>query len=134
MTASPTLASQLYGPCWAKPEPLLAIMAGLFVGVNALGGNFHFADPTKGKQQLDEVLRRLFRRLFHDVADSVGDCGLKHHALGLQSGQVHAHELPRFQHVTAIFRLSPSAGISCALLASVARRRLSSKTVCRLVK
>ena len=83
MAASPTLTSQLAGPSWAKPELLIAITAGLFVGVNALGGNFHFADPTEGKQQLDKVLRRFFRRLFHDMADGVGDCGLKHYAPGL---------------------------------------------------
>jgi len=56
------------------------------VRVDAVGGDFDFGDAAEGEQQLYEVFGRLFRGLFHNVADSVGDRGLEHHALGLQAG------------------------------------------------
>jgi hypothetical protein len=63
------------------------------VGVDAVGGDFDFGNAAEGEQKLYEVLGWLFRSLFHNVANSVGDRRLEHHALGLQAGKVHAHEL-----------------------------------------
>jgi len=34
----------------------------------------------------------LFRSLFHNVANSVGDRSPEHYTLGLQTSKVHAHE------------------------------------------
>jgi hypothetical protein len=45
-----------------------------------------FGNATEGKQQLYEVLGSLFRSLFHNVANSVGDRSLEHHTRGLQAG------------------------------------------------
>jgi hypothetical protein len=56
------------------------------VRVNAVGGDFDFGNAAEGEQKLDEVLGRLFRSLFYNVANSVGDRGLEHDALGLQAG------------------------------------------------
>ena len=72
--------------------------AGLFVCVDALSGDFDFRDATERKEQLYEVLGRLFRGLFHDVTNGVGDRGLEHHAFGLQASKIHAHELARLEH------------------------------------
>ncbi len=66
--------------------------------MDAVGGDFDFGNATEGEQKLYEVLRRLFRSLFHDVGNRVGDRGLEHHAFGLQAGEVHTHELARLQH------------------------------------
>ena len=63
------------------------------VRVDAVGGDFDFGNAAEGEQKLDEVLGWLFRSLLHNVANSVGDRGLEHHALGLQTGKVHTHEL-----------------------------------------
>jgi hypothetical protein len=76
-----------------------------FVCVDAVGGDFDFGNATEGEQELYEVLGWLFRSLFHNVADSVGDGGLEHHTLGLQAGQVHTHELARLQHDSKILPL-----------------------------
>jgi hypothetical protein len=75
------------------------------VGVNAVGEDFDFGDATEGEQQLYEVLGGLFRSLLHDVANSVGDRGLEHDALGLQAGQVHTHELAGLEHDSKIVAL-----------------------------
>ena len=75
------------------------------VGVDAVGGDFDFSNAAEGEQKLYEVLGRLFRSLFHDMADSVGDRGLEHDALGLQAGEVDAHELARLQHDSKIVPL-----------------------------
>src|SRR5690242_849054 len=72
--------------------------ARLFVWMDALSRDFDFGDPAEGEQQLYEILGWLFGRLLHDVADSVGDCGLEHHTLRLQASKVHTHKLPRLQH------------------------------------
>ncbi len=74
------------------------VLCGLLVGVDAVGGDFDFGDPAEGEEQLYEVLGRLFRGLLHDMCDSVGDCRLEHHTLGLEAGQIHAHELAWLQH------------------------------------
>jgi hypothetical protein len=66
--------------------------------VDAVSGDFDFRDATEGKEQLYEVLGRLFGGLFHDVGDGVGDRGLEHHALGLQASKIHTHELARLEH------------------------------------
>jgi hypothetical protein len=68
------------------------------VRVDAVSGDFDFRDATEGKEQLYEIFGRLFRGLFHNVANGVGDCGLEHHALGLQASKVHTHELARLKH------------------------------------
>ena len=68
------------------------------VRVDAVGGDFDFGNAAEGEQQLYEVLGWLFRSLFHNVANSVGDRGLEHHALGLQAGKVHTHELARLEN------------------------------------
>jgi hypothetical protein len=75
------------------------------VRMDAVGGDFDFSNAAEGEQQLYEVLGRLFRSLFHNVANSVGDRGLEHHALGLQAGQVHTHELAGLQHDSKIVPL-----------------------------
>ena len=54
--------------------------------MDAVGGDFDFGNAAEGEQKLDEVLGWLFRSLLHNVANSVGDRGLEHHALGLQTG------------------------------------------------
>jgi len=56
------------------------------VRVDAVGGDFDFGNATEGEQKLYEVFGWLFRSLFHNVANGVGDRGLEHHALGLQAG------------------------------------------------
>jgi len=56
------------------------------VRVDAVGGDFDFGDAAEGEQKFYEVLGWLFRSLFHNVANSIGDRGLEHHALGLQAG------------------------------------------------
>ncbi len=48
------------------------------VRVDAVGGNFDFGNAAEGEQELYEVLGRLFRSLFHNVGDRVGDRGLEH--------------------------------------------------------
>jgi hypothetical protein len=75
------------------------------VGVDAVGGDFDFGNAAEGKQKLNEVLGWLFRSLLHDVANGVGDRGLKHHTLGLQAGKVYTHELARLQHDSEIVAL-----------------------------
>ena len=75
------------------------------VGVDAVGGDFDFGNAAEGEQKLDEVLGRLFRSLFHNVGDSVGDRGLEHHTFGLQAGQVHTHELAGLEHDSKIVAL-----------------------------
>jgi hypothetical protein len=66
--------------------------------VNAVFGDFDFGDSAEGEEKLYEVFGRLLRGLLHDMGDGVGDRGLEHHALGMEAGQVNAHELPRLQH------------------------------------
>ncbi len=70
----------------------------LLVRVDTVDGDFDFSYAAEGEQKLYEVFGRLFRSLFHDVGNSVGDRGLEHHALGLQASQVHTHELTRLEH------------------------------------
>ncbi len=66
--------------------------------MDAVGGDFDFGNAAEGKQKLYEVLGRLFRSLFHNVGNGVGNRGLEHHTFGLQAGKVHAYELARLQH------------------------------------
>ena len=66
--------------------------------MDAVGGHFDFGNAAEGEQKLYEVLGWLFRSLFHNVGNSVGDRGLEHDALGLQASQVDTHELARLQH------------------------------------
>src|SRR5229473_1904893 len=70
----------------------------LLVRVDAVGGDFDFGNAAEGEQKLYEVLGRLLRSLFYNVGNRVGDGGLEHHALGLQAGKVHTHELSGLQH------------------------------------
>jgi len=69
------------------------------VAVDAFGGDLDFADATEREQKFYEVLGRLFRSLFDDVTDGVGDCGLEHHSLGLEASKVHPHDLPWLEHL-----------------------------------
>jgi len=66
--------------------------------MDAVGGDFDFANATKGEQKLYEVFGWLFRSLFHNVANSVGDRSLEHYTLGLQASKVHTHELAGLEH------------------------------------
>jgi hypothetical protein len=95
---------------------------GLLVRVDAVGGDFDLGNAAEREQKLYKVLGRLFRSLFHDAANSVGDRGLEHDALGLQAGQVHTHELAWLEHESYAkilplrvveckpFRMIPGAG------------------------
>src|SRR5882762_9760979 len=74
-------------------------------GVDAVGGDFDFGNAAEGEQKLYEVLGRLFRSLFHNVGNGVGDRGLEHDTLGLEAGQVHTHELAGLQHDSKIVPL-----------------------------
>jgi hypothetical protein len=78
--------------------------------VDAVGGDFDFGNATEGKQKFYEVLGWLFRSLFHDVADSVGDSGLEHDTLSLQAGEVDAHELAWLQHD---LKIVPLRAVKC---------------------
>src|SRR6266436_7829503 len=77
-----------------EDAPFMRSMSGDFlfsllrflVRVDAVGGDFDFGNATEGEQQLYEVLGWLFRNLFHNMPNSVGDRSLEHHALGLQAG------------------------------------------------
>ncbi len=90
------------------------------VGVDAVGGDFDFGNATEGEQKLYEILGRLFRSLFHDVGNSVGDGGLEHDALGLQAGQVHTHELAGLQHDSKIL---PLRAVKCKPFPMILDRR-----------
>ncbi len=56
--------------------------------MNAVGGDFDFANATKGEQKLHEVLGWLFR----------SDRSLEHYTLSLQASKVHTHELAGVEH------------------------------------
>src|SRR6266404_2288159 len=43
----------------------------------------------------------MFRSLFHNVTNSVGDGSLEHYTLGLEASEVHAHDLARLEHRSA---------------------------------
>jgi len=79
----------------------------LLVGVDAVGGDFDFGNAAEGEQKLYEVLGRLFRSLFYNVANGVSDRGLEHDTLGLQAGKVHAHELAGLEHHFSTKILAP---------------------------
>jgi hypothetical protein len=66
--------------------------------MDAVGGDFDFGNAAEGEQKFYDVLGQLFRSLFHNVSDRVGDRGLEHDALGLQAGQVYTYELAGLQH------------------------------------
>jgi hypothetical protein len=66
--------------------------------MDAVGGDFDFGNASEGEQKLYEVLGWLFRSLFHNVANSVGDRSLEHYTLGLQASKVHTHELAGLEH------------------------------------
>ena len=90
------------GPLWDRPD---GVLFHFLVCVDAVGGDFDFSNAAEGEQELYEVLRRLFRSLLHDVANSIGDRGLEHDAFGLQAGQVDTHELAWLQHDSKIVPL-----------------------------
>jgi len=64
---------------------------------HAIGGNFHLADPAERKKQSDEILGRVLRRLFDDVADRVGDGGVEGYLLDLHTREVDADQLSRLE-------------------------------------
>jgi hypothetical protein len=63
------------------------------VCMDVVGGDFDFGNAPEGEQKLYQVPGWLFRSLFQNVANSVGDRSLEHYALGLQASKVHTHEL-----------------------------------------
>jgi hypothetical protein len=71
--------------------------------VDAVGGDFDFGNAAEGKQKLYEVFGRLFRSLFHNVGNGIGDRSLEHYAFGLKAGEIHTHELPGLEHDSKIF-------------------------------
>jgi len=80
--------------------------------VDAVGGDFDFGNATEGEQKLYEVYGWLFRGLFHNVTNSVGDRGLEHHTLGLQASKVHTHELARLEHHSCT-KILPLREVKC---------------------
>lgn len=66
--------------------------------MDAIGEDFDFAHALEGKQELHKIRRRISRRLAHNVADGIGDRGVKQHALHLHAGQVDTDELAFFEH------------------------------------
>src|SRR5712671_2443877 len=82
------------------------------VCVDAVGGDFDFGNAAEGEQKLYEVLGWLFRSLFHNVGDSVGDRGLEHDALGLEAGEVHSHELAGLE-CRAHVKIVPPQAVKC---------------------
>src|SRR5260370_39344279 len=93
------------------------------VGVDAVGGDFDFGNTTEGEQELYEVLGWLFRSLFHNVGNSVGDRGLEHHTLGLQAGKVHTHELAGLGHDSSM-KILPPRVVKCKPVA-ISRARVA---------
>lgn len=61
--------------------------------VDAIGGNFHFVDPAKRKEQPNEILRRVLRSLLDYIADRVGDGGVEGYLLDLHACEVDPDEL-----------------------------------------
>ncbi len=80
--------------------------------MDAVGGDFDFGNATKGEQKLYEVFGWLFRSLFHNVANSVGDRSLEHYTLGLQASKVHTHELAGLEHDSCT-RILPLRNVKC---------------------
>src|SRR5712692_7682824 len=97
------------------------------VGVDAVGGDFDFGNAAEGEQKLYEVLGWLFRSLFHNVANSVGDRGLEHHTFGLQAGKVHAHKLARLQH-DSYTKILPPQVVKCKPFPTIPRQNDNSKS------
>jgi hypothetical protein len=54
--------------------------------------------PRKENKSFTRYLGGLFRGLFHDVANGVGDRSLEHYSLGLEASKVHTHDLARLEH------------------------------------
>src|SRR5260370_17601845 len=75
--------------------------------MDAVGGDFDFGNDTEGEQKLYEVLGWLFRSLFHNVANSVGDRSLEHYTRGLQASKVNTHELAVLEPDSCIKMLQP---------------------------
>jgi hypothetical protein len=75
----------------------------LAAGLDSVGGDFDFGDAAEGEEKFYQIHRRLFRRLFHDVADGVGDRGVEQNATGLEARHVHAHGLAWFEHASGWF-------------------------------
>jgi len=59
----------------------------------------------------------LFRRLFHNMTNSVGDRSLEHHTLSLEASEVHAHELARLEHRSCTIILPPRE-VKCKVFAT----------------
>ncbi len=71
----------------------------------------HGCGRREGEQKLYEVLGWLFRSLFHNVANSVGDRSLEHYALGLQASKVHTHEVAGLEHDSC--KILPLREVKC---------------------
>jgi len=59
----------------------------------------------------------LFRRLLHNMTNSVGDRGLEHHTLSLEASEIHAHELARLEHRSCTIILPPRE-VKCKMFAT----------------
>ena len=70
------IAFRLGGP--KEGTTVLQPGEGLFVRMDAVGGDFDFGNAAEGEQKLYEVLGWLLRSLFHNVGNRVGDRGLEH--------------------------------------------------------
>ncbi len=77
--------------------------------VDSIGGDFDLGNAAEGEQELNEVLGWLFRGLFHDVGNSVGDRGLEHDAFGRKASKVHTHELAGLEYQAHTKILPPRA-------------------------
>jgi hypothetical protein len=65
---------------------------------DAVFGDFDFADAFEGKYQMDEIGGRIGGGLADDVANRVGDGGVKKHSSRLHPREIDAHELAFLEH------------------------------------
>src|SRR6266702_2810298 len=106
------LSASICGSGRKKGTTVLQPGVGSLVRVDAVGGDFNFGNTAEGEQELYEVLGRLFRSLFHNVGDRVGDRGLEHDAFGLEAGKVHTHELTGLEH-GSLAKILPPRVVKC---------------------
>lgn len=64
---------------------------------DAIFRHFDLCNPAEREEQLDQILRRIFGSLAHDVADCGSYSGVEENASSLQSGKIHAHGLSRLK-------------------------------------
>src|SRR6266702_1013422 len=106
------LSASICGSGRNKGTTVLQPGVGSLVRVDAVGGDFNLGNTAEGEQELYEVPGRLFRSLFHNVGDRVGDRGLEHDAFGLEAGKVHTHELTGLEH-GSLAKILPPRVVKC---------------------